>query len=241
MQTSDIGARENLAAAMAVPRGVTALVGGGGKTTLMLRLARALSACGRVIVCTTTHIWKPEDMPCLLSPTPEEIRAALASAPCLCAGTPCADGKLRGCGVPMPQLRTLADHVLVEADGAKGRPLKAPREGEPVIPPETGLVIAVLGLDGVGKPIAEAALRPERYAALLGVDAQHAVTPEDAAFVLTHPDGQRKGVLPGVRFQIALNKADTPALRALAGRIAAAVPEGAAEGIVTTSREEACL
>ena len=105
-------------------------------------------------------------------------------------------------------MERLADYVLLEADGAKRLPLKAPAEHEPVIPPETTLVIAVLGLDGIGKPVSEAAFRPERYAALIGKPESEPVTPLDAARVLTHPDGQRKNVTGTMRFCVLLNKAD---------------------------------
>ena len=77
--------------------------------------------------------------------------------------------------------------------------------------------------------------RYERYAALLGRSADDPVTPEDAARVLVSEAGQRKGVLPGMRFALVLNKADDPARAALAARVAAAVPEGTTEAVVCTS------
>ena len=39
--------------------GLTALIGGGGKTTLMYHLAAELRQQGTVLVCTTTKIWPP--------------------------------------------------------------------------------------------------------------------------------------------------------------------------------------
>ena len=67
----------NLSEALQIRPGVTAIIGGGGKTTLMERLAHELSGKARVIVCTTTHIYPEKTMPCLVSPAQAEIAAAL--------------------------------------------------------------------------------------------------------------------------------------------------------------------
>lgn len=67
-----------LAKALDVRPGVTAIIGGGGKTTLMECLAEELSAQARVIVCTTTHIYPEQNMPCLVSTSEAEIAAELA-------------------------------------------------------------------------------------------------------------------------------------------------------------------
>ena len=67
----------NLSEALQIRPGVTAIIGGGGKTTLMERLAHELSGKARVIVCTTTHIYPEKAMPCLVSPAQAEIAAAL--------------------------------------------------------------------------------------------------------------------------------------------------------------------
>ena len=64
----------------------------------------------------------------------------------------------------------LADKVIVEADGADGRPIKAPEDWEPVIPTFANLVIPVVGLDCVGKPASEDwVFRIERFLALTGL------------------------------------------------------------------------
>ncbi len=231
---TELGGIDGLRRAFDIPRGITALVGGGGKTTLMLRLARELAADGaRVVVTTTTHIFPPDGMRTLDSTDPAEVLAALAAERMICVGMPDGHGKLTAPTLPLDTLVQNADYVLVESDGAKGRPLKAPAAHEPVIPAQTALVIAVAGLDGVGKPIAEAAFRPALYAALLGASEEHIVTPEDAAYVLTHPEGQRKGVSPQMRFAVLLNKADDEARRRSGRQIASAIE--AAERVVIAS------
>ena len=222
-----------LAEAIRVPLGVTALVGGGGKTTLMLRLAGELAGRGkRVIVATTTHIWPPEHMPVLLDPSEREVREALDADSPIAVGTLAPDGKLSPWNISPEQLCSLADYVLMEADGSKRLPLKAPAAHEPVIPACAGLVLAVAGLDGVGAPMQETVFRPELYGLLLGeTDLSRAVTTEDVGRVLTHPEGQRKGVPKGARFAVVLNKADDQARRAMAEEIAERISQAQAEAV----------
>lgn len=221
MQTIFYTNESGLNAAFDVPKGITALVGGGGKTTAMLRLARELAAGGaRVIVATTTHIFPPEGIPTGNPTNAVEVSHALLLEPLLCLGKPAADGKLGTPDLSMAMLTQQADYVLVEADGAMHLPLKAPAEHEPVIPPETRLVIAVAGLDGIGQPIRDAAFRPELYAALCGKAVTEIVTPRDVALVLAHESGQRKGVPVNARFAVLLNKSDNAGRRMAALAVA---------------------
>lgn len=223
----------SLVAAFDVPRGITALVGGGGKTTLMLRLARELAQSGaRVIVTTTTHILPPDGMRIVNSATPEEANALLLRDTPVCFGKPAKEGKLSAPDLSMEALAACADYVLVEADGAKRLPLKAPAEHEPVIPQGTRLVIAVAGLDGIGRTIGDAAFRPERYAALCGKAEAEQITARDVARVLTHPDGQRKDVPKGARFSVLLNKADDDARKSAARAIATELEQYGIERVV---------
>ena len=70
------------------PAGVTALIGGGGKTTLMYHLARELRERGTVAVTTTTKIWPPPASPW---PNPDTAREILAGRP----GVPGVSRRLR--------------------------------------------------------------------------------------------------------------------------------------------------
>lgn len=190
---------------LAIPPGVTAIVGGGGKSTLMQHLGRHLSLRGRVLLCTTTHFFPP-DCPILLSPSGDDVAAAFRTCNLLAMGTLAQEGKLAPVLNLMEKLPELADYVLVEADGAKSLPLKAPAPHEPVIPKHTALVVAVAGMDGIGKTIEAAAHRPQLYAALLGKHVGEVITPRDVACILSSSKGQRKNVAG--RFAVVLNKAD---------------------------------
>ena len=165
-------------------RGVTALIGGGGKTTLLLTLARELSARGRVIVAASAKMYPPPGIPLIAEDDAERVREALRTERVVCVGTPCAEGKLTAPALPFSALASLADFVLAEADGSRGLPFKAHAPHEPVIPPEAQRVVLVVGADGFGRPIAEVCHRSARYAALAGADESACVTPELAARVL---------------------------------------------------------
>ena len=167
-----------LSEALDVRPGVTAIIGGGGKTTLMECLAAELAAQARVIVCTTTHIYPEQTMPCLVSPTEAEVRAALARAGCVCVGSVSENGKLSAPELPFRTLCALAGYVLVEADGAKRLPLKAHAAHEPVVPPEANQTILVVGASGFGKPMRESVHRAPIAAQALGVGEDTIVTPE---------------------------------------------------------------
>lgn len=170
--------------ALEVNKGITAIIGGGGKTSLMLALGQELSQLGRAIICTTTHIFRPEDMPHLENAAAEEVEAAFEKHNPICLGE-WEGKKLIAPVLPMEKLVELADYVIVEADGSKKLPLKAHNQNEPCIP-ENAHVIYVIGADGIGKPVSEAAHRSGLYAAALGVEESHIVTPKDAASMVDY-------------------------------------------------------
>ena len=164
-----------------IEKGVTAIIGSGGKTSLLLRLASELRQDGTVIVCTTTHFFPPEDMPLLLTESKAQIKTVLQTLCCVCVASPAEDGKLTAPKLRIPVLAQLADYVLVEADGARQLPLKAHAEHEPVIPRSANQILAVVGLSGIGEPACEVVHRHELFCQNLGIDPQTPVTPELAA------------------------------------------------------------
>lgn len=192
--------------------GVTAVIGSGGKTSLLRRLAEELP--GTVLLCTTTHIRPFEEYPLLTAPTPEDIRKALTTRRILCLGTPCENGKLTAPSLSVETLATLSDYVLVEADGSRQLPLKAHDAHEPVIPAVSRQVICVVGASGFGKPIRESVHRPEQFCALTGTAKSAPASPEQAAAVL---------LTEKLCDTVFLNQIDTEAQRPLADRFAAAL------------------
>jgi len=218
------------------PGDVVALVGAGGKTTALFRLARELTDAGRrVLLTTTTHLALDQNV---LAPThlvwPEAgvlpITAALRAHGCVLVTGPAAHalGKWTSLSeTGIRQLSNLADIVLVEADGARQLPLKAPAEHEPAIPDCATLVVVVVGLDVLGQPLTAAHVhRPERISALTGAILGDPITLELIARLLLHPMGGRKHVPPGARLITLLNKAETAERLAAARQLAALLLAG---------------
>jgi len=237
-----------LAAALGVmPGEVVSFVGAGGKTSAMVRLAWELANAGKgVVFTTTTHILEPlitqtrvilleTDEQAILDQLPDLVRRYRVVA--LAAGY--ADNSPDAGEAPLIQkARKLQgivpglidriaglpdiDHVLVEADGARGRSLKAPADHEPVIPVSTTLLVPMAALDVVGRPLEAAWVhRPERLSALCHLAAGQALSPKAVAAILAHPQGGLKGCPPGARVVPFLNKVETTKDQAVAADIAA--------------------
>lgn len=171
-----------LAPLLKIEKGVTAIIGSGGKTTLLRTLSGELP--GRVLLCTSTHFQGYADLPTVLDPTAADLRKALAAHPIVCAAGRSPTGKLVDCGLPYETLADLADFVLVEADGSRRQPLKAHARHEPVIPPCTRQVICVVGLSGLHRPVSEVVHRPELFCPLVGCTPEDEATPERVARAL---------------------------------------------------------
>ena len=153
-------------------KGITAVIGSGGKTTLLRILAEELS--GTVILTTSTHILPFAGIPLLVTDDIEQVRRALALHRVICMGTPAAEGKLTAPALPFSVLADAADYVIVEADGSK-------RLHEPVIPENTRKAVCVVGASGFGKPVEQTVHRPELFCARTGAHMSGIVTPELAA------------------------------------------------------------
>ena len=178
---------------------LVALVGGGGKTTALFALATELAAQGkRVVTTTTTRLYgkQAEHSPAWCGMDELDRLGALLDEYGQCLVTAARDkadgGKIQGITpeqVALLYTRADVDVILNEADGSRRRPFKAPAPTEPVIPPETTHVVAIVGADIFGKPIDAAHVhRPERVTALAGVQAGDIVTPDIVARVLCHPE-----------------------------------------------------
>jgi len=211
-------------------KSAVAFVGAGGKTTAMLQLAREL---GSAIVTATTHlghwqaagadrhfVWEAGDaLP--------DIEAVLGAGAPLITGSPETDtDRFQGLSLTqVEKLRQLAAHydlpLLIEADGARRKPLKAPGPREPVIPEFVDTAVVVAGLAALANPHDWSLIhRPEIYAHLTGLRQGDRITPDSVRRALLHPQGGLKGIPPGARRIALLNQADSPPLQSAASEIA---------------------
>src|SRR4030042_3965450 len=219
-------------------REVISLVGAGGKTTLMFRLAKELFLSGRkVVTTTTTKILEPtsgETSSLFIDPNEEKIKDFVRQHlnqyhHITIARERLGSGKLKGVSPDLVnELWSLQeiDTIIVEADGAAGRPVKAPREDEPVIPTGTTLVVAILGVDGIERELnKESVFQPERVSKMTGIPIGENLTDEAMAILMIQPEGIFKGTPSSSRVVAFLNKVDIPLGVARARRIAQKILE----------------
>ena len=135
----------------------------------------------------------------------------------------------------MQALLDAFDVIIIEADGSKRLPLKVPSETEPVLVPQTGLVIACAGLSAGGKTFGEACFRFDGYGAWLKRSADDRIQPEDMALILMDERGSRKGV-DGRYYRIILNQADTEKEQRSAMEIARVLPVSLQKNCICTTR-----
>ena len=197
-------------------KGVVSFVGGGGKTSLLFRFADELSGMGyRVIVSTSTHMFKPEHVPVMNGFDRRTAAALLDGGNIVCIGKPAENGKITSPDEDFSLISRSCDYLLIEADGAKRMPLKIPASHEPVIPACTGHVIAVMGLDACGKTLEECLFRYELAQSILSAGPGDRIAPGHFKTLAESPQALRKNVLPGMRYSVILNKADTDELTRL--------------------------
>jgi probable selenium-dependent hydroxylase accessory protein YqeC len=211
--------------------GICSLTGGGGKTTLLFALGRAFAAAGHgVLGTTTTRMYRPEPdsaMGVLFPEDPASIAAPVSGFLFAAKNPPPGGDAAKVYGYAPEDVdalfaRNTASRILVEADGAAGRPLKAPAEHEPVIPGTTRAVIAVVGLSCFLAPFGpETVFRPERVTVITGLLPGNAVTPEAVAALTVHPEGLFKNTPPGASRLLFCNQADLPGAREAGNALAA--------------------
>lgn len=177
------------------------LIGGGGKTTLMLAMARALAGKGkRVIATTSTRIRRSEGeaLEGLLigldvGELAERARSALARLNPIVLASRVEDEKLLGFSAgALEVLATtgIADTLIVEADGSAGRPLKAHAHWEPVIASSVDLVVVVVGAWCLGQPLDERTVhRADLAAQRMGCARGTPLTVRHVAAIVFHEEG----------------------------------------------------
>lgn len=229
------------------PHRAVQLIGAGGKTSLMFALAHASLAAGeRVITTTTTRIREPgaaESPALVLLGDGDDAFARIADAlrahghVTVAASRLGTEGKLAGLALEALAALLdagLADRVIVEADGARGRSLKAHAAHEPALLACGGAVIAVVGADVLGRPLDEAHVhRAMLLAERLGVDAGTPVSPETIVGALLGPGGWLARVPDDTETSVFVSHASGDEARAAGRALAAALIRADALGRIT--------
>src|SRR6266581_4878140 len=184
-----------------------AIVGAGGKTTTMYTLASELAQrVKRVITTTTTQIFYPEPGVTDTLIVADETPALLKSIDeawqqyhrITVAGSFLRTDKLAGLQPEQPYellMKSGADVVIVEADGARHRMIKAPAEHEPVIPLRTNVALLMISAEAINQPLSDRiAHRPEQVATVTGISLGDVLTPAVVAQLMTSDQGGMKNI-----------------------------------------------
>lgn len=182
--------------------GVVCCVGAGGKKTTMFRLAAEHT--GRVAITATAHIEHfPKNLQAArLVGTENELLSAIAAdteSNVIAFAQP-SERAGRHVGIHPAQVDRFRqagrfDLMLIKADGARSRLIKAPAEHEPPIPALADTVIPVVSSKVIGRKLDERlAHRLEKLAAVTGIRPGQTITPSHVARLLASDQGSLKNV-----------------------------------------------
>ena len=195
---------------------VISIVGGGGKTSTLLRLGKELFGCNkRVILSTTTHLENLNlkllrysgDLTYKLI---REIEDEILKYPVIVAKRMVKGDKIKG--LSLDQVANLNrevcfDYMIIEADGSMKKSLKAPHKHESPVPQCTTLFIVVIGFDIIGKKLNKDSVhRPQLVARVLNKQMESIIQPQDIITILKHPNGLLKSRPRATRTTVILNK-----------------------------------
>ncbi|PTN38015.1 selenium cofactor biosynthesis protein YqeC [Desulfonatronum sp. SC1] len=185
---------------------VVALVGAGGKTSLMQSMAAHAVASGQTVIrTTTTKLAGDTDNPFFWDGRKTSLpliqtRLSHDRSLTLVRDRDSTTGKLLGLApeaVDLLAASSLADRIFVEADGARGKSIKAPADHEPVIPRSTNMVIGIIGANALDASLDETLVfRPELLAAICRARSAEPVDARILACLAAHPQGLFKSVPP---------------------------------------------
>ncbi|MDL5361140.1 selenium cofactor biosynthesis protein YqeC [Halalkalicoccus sp. NIPERK01] len=209
--------------------GVTCVVGAGGKKTTLYALANALD---RAVVTATVRIPIFDPHVARVVVTGDPAGAIERNAEWPLGVVPEREGDDRYRGYDPEVLDGLAERtdvpLFVKADGARMREFKAPGDREPQVPERADAVLPIASVHAVGKHLTEGVVhRPERVAAIAGIDLGEEITTDTVAAVLASPEGGLKDVPADATAIPLLNKVDDREDEAVAREIARSIHERA--------------
>ena len=207
-----------------------AIVGSGGKTSALFQIAREYRQGGtgkasRVLLSATSHMainqlgFADRHIVVESLSDVEPYERDLPEGITLFTGGLIENERIAGLNERLLQgILRLADiyqaPLLIEADGSRRKPIKAPALHEPAIPSWVDTVMVVTGLSAIGHPLnQEWVHRPERFAQLAGMSLEDEVKWDGLIRVLTHSQGGLKNIPEDARRLLFLNQADNAGLR----------------------------
>ncbi|MGD9637543.1 MAG: selenium cofactor biosynthesis protein YqeC [Alphaproteobacteria bacterium] len=181
------------------PKTVISLVGAGGKTSALFKLGEYFKNQYKIALTTTTHIYDPQNEKNRCFDTVisnfdiniiKDLKNDEKDIVVLGAGKT-KDDKLKGLKFDeIEALKEVFDLIIVEADGAKKKALKAPDAHEPAVPPSSNIVIGVIGINVLGKSLnQENVHRPEIFSKITNCQLNNAITLDHIITLINHKEG----------------------------------------------------
>ncbi|MGD9817226.1 MAG: selenium cofactor biosynthesis protein YqeC [Desulfomonilaceae bacterium] len=194
-------------------------VGAGGKTSLMFNLANEIvSRDLKVVTTTTTKIFVPSTNQAAIvhlanqENWDKDITKKLETFDHVCFGKEIDSNTKKLLGInpaDVSFLTKFADFIVVEADGALGRPVKCPESWEPAIPQRSNIVIFVVGMDCLGQPAnSQTVHRIDKFLNLSGLEKEQPIDCDTLVELVTHAQGAYQNVPKESLLYVAFNKTD---------------------------------
>ncbi|ODR83127.1 dehydrogenase [Haladaptatus sp. W1] len=212
----------DLVTALSADSGLLCVVGAGGKKSTLYTLASHLD---RAVVTATVRIPIFDDhvRKVVITDAPGETLQRVEEWPVGVVPERERPDRYRGYDTEtVASLRNRTDApVLVKADGARTRLLKAPNDREPQLPSNADVVVPIASARVVGKPLTEEFVhRPEQVASLTGREAGEELRASDVATVLASERGGMKDVPEEATVVPVVNMVDDGELEAVGRDIA---------------------
>lgn len=188
---------------------IITLVGAGGKTSTIFELGKEFSNLNKkTIITTTTHMGFDKDFILIEKDSDiKKIENILKKIPLIKVGKKESEYKVKSLDFDLlKKIILLGDFILIEGDGSKNLPLKAPKDNEPVIIKETNLVIGIMGFDSINKKIKDICHRPELVSKVLRKDLDEIIDYKDLVEIAQHENGLKKNV--NCKYKVIINKVD---------------------------------
>ena len=188
---------------------IITLVGAGGKTSTIFEIGKELSSLNKkTIITTTTHMGFDKDFILIEKDNDiKRIEKILTENNLIKVGKKESEYKVKSLDFDLlKKIIELGDFILIEGDGSKNLPLKAPKDNEPVIIKETNLVIGVMGFDSINKKIKDICHRPNLVSKLLSKDIDKIIDYKDLVKIAEHKNGLKKNV--NCKYKVIINKVD---------------------------------
>lgn len=210
----------DIAKKLRIKNDVVTLVGAGGKTSLMFSIAKELKL-KKVLVTTTTKIYYPLDD--LYDYYYNYVEFPFKKMNGIIVMGNGINDENKIIGLEEEKIKTIREYfdiALIEGDGSRGLPIKAPEEHEPVIPSFSSIVIGVIGIDSLYKTINQQNIfRLERFCTITGAKIGNLLDEYKIAKLISSKDGLFKRAPDGSRKIVILNKVDDEEKKALARKV----------------------